>query len=79
MSGESHSKTRYREILHDDGDLAIFLRNMAKFDRQFCEMMTEKLDFTLRFEVHGAEGRLAHCRVYADGFDRPIISSNGRK
>ena len=68
---KEHNPVRYRDILTDDKDLAIFLRNMGKFDRQFCEMMSEKLDFTLRFEVHGAGGRLAHCRVYADGFERP--------
>lgn len=66
-----HSETKYRDILKTDADLATFLRNMAKFDRLFCEMMMEKLDFTLRFEVHGDNGQLNHCRVYSDGFDRP--------
>jgi len=64
-------ETKYREILKSDEHLAIFLRNMAKFDSLFCAMMAEKLDFTLRFEVHGQGGQLNHCRVYSDGFDRP--------
>ena len=67
-------ETKYREILADDQDLAVFMRNMSKFDRAFCEMMAEGLDFTLRFEVHGNGGRLNHCRVHSDGFDRPIGS-----
>jgi hypothetical protein len=65
------NETRYQEVLKSDEHLGIFLRNMAKFDRLFCEMMMEGLDFTLRFEVHGQGGQLNHCRVYSDGFDRP--------
>lgn len=61
----------YRQVLGDDQSLAIFLRNMGKFDRSFCEQMAAGVDFTLRLEVHGSAGQLIHCRVYSDGFDRP--------
>lgn len=64
----------YRDILKDDKSLAIFLRNMAKFDRHFCEMMATGVDFTIRLEVQGEKGKLSHCRVYSDGFDRPEIA-----
>ena len=61
----------YTEVLGDDESLAIFLRNMAKFDRHFCELMVTGADFTIRLEVHGCDGKLLHCRVSSDGFDRP--------
>lgn len=61
----------YRDVIRDDNDLALFLRNMRKFDQRFVEAMTSKVDFTMRFEVHGNQGELLHCRVSDDGFDRP--------
>lgn len=61
----------YRDVIRDDNDLALFLRNMRKFDQRFVEAMTSMVDFTMRFEVHGNQGELLHCRVSDDGFDRP--------
>ena len=69
----------YREIIQDEEHLALFLRNMAKFDRFFCDAMASGIDYTLRLEVHGAGGRIAHCRVYNDGFDRPVGAPRPRK
>ncbi len=62
----------YRNVFgeHEDS-LAIFLRNMRKFDQHFCELMASNVDFTIRLEVHGNKGKLIHCRVQNDGFDRP--------
>ena len=69
----------YTEVLGDDESLAIFLRNMAKFDRHFCELMVTGADFTIRLEVHGCDGKLIHCRVNSDGFDRPRnLPANGK-
>jgi len=62
---------RLRDVLKTDENLGIFLRNAAEFERLFCAMMMGGVDFTLRFEVHGERGRLNHCRVYSDRFDRP--------
>jgi hypothetical protein len=77
--------TNYREILTEDEDLATFLRQMAKFDRKFCELMADGVDFTLKMELHGNKGRLIHCRVFDDSWDRPkgserlVDSRNNRK
>lgn len=74
----SVADTGYRKVLQDDESLAVFMRNMAKFDRYFCELMATGVDFNIRLEVHGDEGKLRHCRVLSDGFDRPI-DKNGKK
>ena len=68
----SNGEEGYRKAFgRDDESLAIFLRAMAKFDRQFCELMAAGVDFTLRMEIHGNCGEMIHCRVYSDGFERP--------
>lgn len=59
------------DVIRDQQDLALFLRNLRKFDQRFVEAMTSYVDFTMRFEVHGNKGELLHCRVSDDGFDRP--------
>ena len=62
----------YREAFGDnDESLAIFLRAMRRFDRDFCEAMASGVDFTLRLEIRGDQGRMIHARVNADGFERP--------
>jgi len=61
----------YRETLKDEKSLASFLRQMAKFDRRFCEAMAAGEDYTMKLEVHGNKGELLHCRVLSDEFDRP--------
>jgi len=55
----------------DEVSLATFIRGMAKFDRRFCDAMASGVDFTLRLELSGNQGKLNHCRVYDDEFDRP--------
>ena len=61
----------YQAILPDNADLALFLRNVAKFDRDFCAMMADGVDFTLKLEVHGNKGELIHCCVNSQRFERP--------
>jgi hypothetical protein len=61
----------YRDALKDDESLAIFLRNMKDFDGRFCELMASGREFTLRLEVHGSKGKMIHCRVDSDSFERP--------
>ena len=68
----------YRDVLHDDQSLSIFLSSMAKFDRQFCDCMASGVEFTLRLEIHGHKGNLIHCRTYADAFDRPRGNEDGK-
>ena len=59
-------------VFGEDGvSLDVFLKGMAKFDRRFCEAMATQVDFTLRLELSGNQGKLNHCRVYDDEFDRP--------
>ena len=62
----------YRKILHDDKSLALFLQNIAKFDRLFCDAMMGGKDFTLRLEVRGTGHNLVHVRVSQDEFDKNV-------
>ena len=64
-------KNGYRDIIKDDKDLALFLGQLSKFDKRFCEHMMDGVDYTLKIEVHGAAGKLVHCRVMSDHFARP--------
>jgi len=66
------SENGYRDTLKNDKDLALFLTNLRKFDKQFDQHMFDNVDFTLKLEVHGAAGKLVHCRVQSDHFDRPL-------
>jgi len=68
MSNSNNIQTAFGK---DDESLAIFLRRVKKFNDYFCELMADGIDFTLRIEVHGNKGRMIHCRVYNDGFERP--------
>lgn len=61
----------YKELFDDEKSLKLFLRNVQKFDRAFCDAMTEGTDFTLSLEVHGNKHKLIHSRVKTDRFDRP--------
>jgi len=56
----------YRKILKDKQSLAIFLRGMAEFDKDFCELMASGVEFTLRLDIRGASQELVHCRVNRD-------------
>lgn len=61
----------YRQALKDDESLAMFLGVLKDFDSDFCRVMNEGRDFTLKLEVHGNAGKLLHCRVNNDNFSRP--------
>ena len=62
----------YRKAFgEDDASLAAFLRTMAKFDHHFCNVMAAGVDYTLKMEVRGNKGRMIHCRVSKDEFERP--------
>ena len=65
------SVMKYREVLKDDKTLALFVRNMRKFDEAFCQAIAEGTDFTLSLEVRGDKHELLHSRVKTDRFDRP--------
>ena len=61
----------YKKVFKSDESLAIFLKNMAKFDRHFCEAMATGVDFTISLEVHGNVGQMVHCCVKNAGWERP--------
>ena len=63
-------KSSYREVLRDDESLARFLKGTRRFERLFCEGMTEGKELTLRLEVKMSQNVLIHCRVGTDEFDR---------
>ena len=66
------STDNYKEAFgKNDESLAIFLRGMAKFDREFCNLMANGEQFTLRLEINGNKGEMIHCRVQVDGTERP--------
>ena len=67
----------YENVLTDES-LAIFLRKMTQFDQRFCDHMIAGDDFTLRLEIHGDAGKMCHCRVHSDSFERPS-EAKGRK
>lgn len=75
----SSQDCNYREALKDDESLALFLRNLKKFEQAFIDMVVSKKDFTLRLEVRGDQGNLLHCRVSSDHFDKPRTDSKGRR
>jgi len=54
-----------------DESLALFMANMAEFNRVFNDRVIAGDDFTIKLEVHGAAGKLIHCRVNSDCFKRP--------
>ena len=61
----------YRDVLKDDESLAVFMKNMRKFDTLFCEFMGAKNEYTLRLESHGTAGRMVHCKVVSTSCERP--------
>ena len=68
---------KYKEVLKSDESLEVFIRNLKQFDHDFCDLMCENRDFTLRLEVRGNKGKMIHCRISRDHFDKPE-SNNGK-
>jgi len=62
---------KYREVLKDNASLAVFIRNMARFDKYFCELMASGVDFNLHMDIRGNKGELLQCKVQPVSFDRP--------
>lgn len=68
----SHNNEGYRKVFHeDDESLAMFLKNMTKFDRLFCDSMVSGDDFKLTFDIQGNNGIMELCKVKLGSFDRP--------
>jgi hypothetical protein len=61
----------YEEHIKGDESLRAFNEALQEFDEDFCRNMFSGKDFTLKIEVHGNGGKLIHCRVHNDRFDRP--------
>lgn len=73
---------RYRDVLRDDESLATFMRAMKDFDAAFSKAMCDGADYTLKLEIHGSSGKLIHCRVMLDNFNRPrglLTKVNGER
>jgi hypothetical protein len=68
----------YHSILKDNESLSVFLRCLKEFDQDFCNLIYSGTDFTLRLEVRGNQGRLIHCRLSRDRFDKPLFLGNGK-
>ncbi len=61
----------YREAFGgNDKSLATFLRAMSEFGRLFCQFMYTGKEFTLRLEVRGNKGEMAHCKVNTESLER---------
>ncbi len=75
----SNQLKSYRDVLTDDESLAGFLAAMSDFDRAFTDCMVSGADFTIKLEVHGANGRMIHARVSSDSFRRPTGQENRPK
>ena len=77
-NGDKDTIEKFRKVLNDDKTLALFVRNMRKFDEAFCQAIAEGTDFTLSLEVRGDNHELLHSRVKTDRFDRPVGKKDGK-
>ncbi len=59
------------ETVLSDESLAIFIRNLKEFDHLFSDMMTRKVDFNIKLDIHGDKGELNVARLSFDSFERP--------
>jgi hypothetical protein len=75
------SENKFQDAFGDDESLAVFLRQIKRFEEQFCEVMASGIEFTLRMEIHGNKCGLLHARVQNDSFDRPrdVPKREGKK
>jgi hypothetical protein len=70
LSNEEQSQIR--KVFSDEESLKILLANLRKFEREFCTMMYEGADFTVKMEVRGSNGEMELCKVSTDTFSRPL-------
>ena len=54
---------------NEDDSLPLFLSNLAKFDRVFCDLMAGGSDFTIKLEVRGSTGKVSYCKTHYDSID----------
>lgn len=74
MSGAS-----YQQVIDDEESLDMFLCAMREIQDRFCEAMAENKEFTIRLEIHGANGRIIHLRNGNDGFRRPRAGATAKE
>jgi len=72
-------KQLLKDLFKDDESLNIFVRQMAKFDQAFSDNMVSGVDFILKFEIRGDEGKMIHCRSDSSVWDRPLAGKKSRK
>lgn len=61
--------------INNEADLSLFLKKMARFNEYFCGLMFDRIDFNIRLEVRGNNGKLLHCRLMIDDTERPLGKS----
>ncbi len=60
----------FRKLLSDEESLALLLRGLAEFDKDFTSAIKREDQFTIKLEVHGNRGKLIHCRSSNDALSR---------
>lgn len=60
----------FTEVLQTPSSLKLFLKKMDEFDKKFCGLMMEGVDFNIRLEIRGDKGAMIHCRVVSDSTER---------
>ena len=69
----------FKDVLKDNVSVARLMKNLRIFQRKFCDGMVEGLDFTLKLEVRGTNGKLGRVRVLDDSFDHPPGGDHGKE
>ena len=60
----------FRKVIDHDKSLVLFVKKLKEFDDEFCRLMVEGSDFTLRLEVRANKGEIHHVRLYQDDIER---------
>lgn len=63
--------SKVQDAIKDDESLKIFLRNMDKFNKLFCEYMMKGSDFNVKLEVRGNKSELLYARVNTNNTEQP--------
>jgi hypothetical protein len=64
---------KIEDVITEEDSLKAMNEALQEFNADFCHNMYRGKDFTLKIEVHGDKGKLIHCRVHNDRFQRPTL------
>ena len=48
-----------------------YIEALRELDRDFCNAMASRVDFTINVQVRGNNGEMLHARVHVDRWRRP--------